>query len=105
MEVKNPRPAPPDNGEPVEKLRLRASGSETAVLAANGDLLVFVEMAPRIYQKHLIKTGVKGGGRVEVLDGLDADEPVVVQGGFTLKSELEKGVSRGGLGGGHGHAH
>jgi membrane fusion protein, heavy metal efflux system len=78
---------------------------ETAVLAANGELFVFVEMAPGIYQKHLIKTGAKGGGRVEVLEGLDADEPVVVQGGFTLKSELEKSVSRGGLGGGHGHAH
>lgn len=78
---------------------------ETAVLAANGELFVFVEMAPRTYQKHLIKTGVKGGGRVEVLEGLDADEPVVVQGGFTLKSELEKGAPRGGLGGGHGHAH
>ncbi len=78
---------------------------ETAVLAGNGDLFVFVEMAPRTYQKHLIKTGAKGGGRVEVLEGLEADEPVVVQGGFTLKSELEKGVSRGGLGGGHGHAH
>ncbi|MHB9071975.1 MAG: efflux RND transporter periplasmic adaptor subunit [Desulfobaccales bacterium] len=78
---------------------------ETAVLAANGEHFVFVEMAPRTYQKHIIKPGVKAGGRVEVLDGLDADEPVVVQGGFTLKSELEKGVSRGGLGGGHGHAH
>jgi cobalt-zinc-cadmium efflux system membrane fusion protein len=78
---------------------------ETAVLAANGALFVFVEMAPGTYQKHLIKTGAKGGGRVEVLEGLEADEPVVVQGGFTLKSELEKGAARGGLGGGVGHAH
>jgi multidrug efflux pump subunit AcrA (membrane-fusion protein) len=62
-------------------------------------------MAPGTYQKHLIKTGVKGGGRVEVLEGLEANEPVVVQGGFILKSELEKGGSRGGLGGEHGHAH
>jgi multidrug efflux pump subunit AcrA (membrane-fusion protein) len=62
-------------------------------------------MAPRTYQKHLVKTGVKGGGRVEILQGLDADEPVVVQGGFTLKSELEKGGSRGSLSGEHGHAH
>jgi cobalt-zinc-cadmium efflux system membrane fusion protein len=75
---------------------------ETAVLAANGDLFVFVEMAPGIYQKHLIKTGVKGGGRVEVLEGLEADEPVVVQGGFTLKSELEKGAFQG-CGSGHAH--
>jgi len=78
---------------------------ETGVLAANGELFVFVEMAPGTYRKHLIKTGTKGGGRVEVLEGLEAEEPVVAQGGFTLKSELEKGVSRGGLGGGDGHAH
>ena len=68
---------------------------ESAVLAANGELFVFVEMAPGTYQKHLVKTGVKGGGRVEVLEGLEADEPVVVQGGFTLKSELEKGAQPG----------
>ncbi len=66
---------------------------------------VFVEMAPGTYQKHLVKTGAKGGGRVEILAGLEAGEPVVVQGGFTLKSELEKGVSRGGLSGTCGHAH
>jgi membrane fusion protein, heavy metal efflux system len=78
---------------------------ESAILAANSDFFVFVAMAPGIYQKHLVKTGAKGGGRVEVLAGLEADEPVVVKGGFTLKSELEKGVSRGGLSGGHGHAH
>jgi len=75
---------------------------ETAVLAANGELFVFVEMAPGTYRKHLIKKGVKGGGRVEVLEGLDADEPVVVQGGFTLKSELEKGAFQG-CGSGHAH--
>ena len=75
---------------------------ETAVLAANGERFVFVEMAPGTYQKHLIKTGVKGGGRVEVLEGLDADEPVVVQGGFTLKSELERSAFQG-CGSGHTH--
>jgi membrane fusion protein, heavy metal efflux system len=78
---------------------------ETSLLAANGETFVFVEMAPGAYQKHPVKTGLKGGGRVEVLEGLEAGEMVVVQGGFTLKSELEKGASRGGLGGGHGHAH
>jgi len=75
---------------------------ETAVLAANGERFVFVEMAPGTYQKHLIKTGVKDGGLVEVLEGLEADEPVVVQGGFTLKSELEKGAFQG-CGSGHAH--
>jgi cobalt-zinc-cadmium efflux system membrane fusion protein len=75
---------------------------ETAVLAVNGELFVFVEMALGAYRKHLIKTGVKGAGRVEVLEGLDADEPVVVQGAFTLKSELEKGAFQG-CGSGHAH--
>ncbi len=78
---------------------------ESAILSANGETFVFVEMAPGTYQKHLVRTGEKGGGRVEVLEGLEAEEPVVVKGGFILKSELEKGASRGGLGGGHGHAH
>jgi membrane fusion protein, heavy metal efflux system len=85
--------------------RTGLSVPESAVLAANGELFVFVEMTPGTYQKHLVKNGAKGGGRIEVLEGLEADEPVVVKGGFTLKSELEKGGGRGGLGGGHGHAH
>ncbi|MEK9503008.1 efflux RND transporter periplasmic adaptor subunit [Gaopeijia maritima] len=38
------------------------------------------------------------GGLVEILSGLAADEPVVVVGAFTLKSELAKGDF-----GGHGH--
>lgn len=38
------------------------------------------------------------GGRVQILAGLEAGEPVVVAGAFTLKSELSKGEF-----GGHGH--
>ena len=75
---------------------------ESAVLAANGERFVFVEMAPGTYRKHLVKTGAKGGRRVEVLEGLDVDEPVVVHGGFTLKSEMDKGAFQG-CGGGHAH--
>jgi cobalt-zinc-cadmium efflux system membrane fusion protein len=78
---------------------------ENAVLAANGENFVFVAMVSGIYQRHLVKTGAKGGGRTEILAGLEAGEPVVVQGGFTLKSELEKGGSGGGLRGTCGHAH
>jgi cobalt-zinc-cadmium efflux system membrane fusion protein len=78
---------------------------ESAILSANGESFVFVEMAPGTYQKHLIKTGMKGAGRVEVLAGLGGDEPVVVQGGFILKSELEKASGRGVMDDGHGHSH
>jgi cobalt-zinc-cadmium efflux system membrane fusion protein len=82
--------------------RTALSIPESAVLGANGERFVFVEMAPGIYRKHLVKTGARGGGRVEVLAGLDADQPVVVHGGFTLKSELDKGAFQG-CGGGHAH--
>lgn len=75
---------------------------ESAIMSANGERFVFVEMAPGTYRKHLVKTGAKGGGRVKVLEGLDADEPVVVHGGFTLKSELDKGAFQG-CGSGHTH--
>ena len=85
--------------------RKALSVPESAVLTANGEHFVFVEMSPGSFVKHIIKPGMKGAGRVEVLDGLDPDEPVAFKGAFALKSELEKGVSKGGLGGGHGHAH
>lgn len=71
---------------------------ESAVLIASGEPFVFVATAPGVYQKHLIKPGLKGGGRVEVLAGLAENDQVVVQGGFTLKSELEKGGGQGSLG-------
>jgi cobalt-zinc-cadmium efflux system membrane fusion protein len=85
--------------------RKALSVPESAVLTANSEHFVFVEMSPGSFVKHIIKPGMKGAGRVEVLDGLDPDEPVAFKGAFALKSELEKNVSRGGLGGGHGHAH
>jgi membrane fusion protein, heavy metal efflux system len=85
--------------------RTALSIPETAVMAANGDSFVFVEISPGTYRKHLIKVGAKGGGRVEVLEGLEAGELVVVQGGFTLKSELEKASGRGVMDDGHGHSH
>jgi membrane fusion protein, heavy metal efflux system len=85
--------------------RAALSVPESAVQTADGENFVFVEMAPGTYQKHPVKTGAKIGSRIEVLAGLEAGEPVVVQGGFTLKSELEKGGSHGGLGGTCGHAH
>lgn len=63
---------------------------EAAVLAAGDEAYVFVEKEPGVYEKRVVKPGLKTGGRVEVLDGLAPGERVVVQGGFILKSELEK---------------
>jgi cobalt-zinc-cadmium efflux system membrane fusion protein len=63
---------------------------ETAVLATGAEQYVFIEQEPGLYLKRGIKTGLKAGSRVEVLEGLKEGERVAVQGAFTLKSELEK---------------
>lgn len=77
---------------------------ESAILTTNGENFVFVEMAPGLYQKHCIKTGKKANGQVEILAGVEQGEKVVAKGGFSLKSELEKGAFQG-CSGGPGHAH
>lgn len=63
---------------------------ETAVVTSGGEQHVFVEKEPGLYLKRTIKPGLKTDGRVEVLEGLKEGERVVVQGAFSLKSELEK---------------
>jgi cobalt-zinc-cadmium efflux system membrane fusion protein len=63
---------------------------ETAVVASGAEQYVFIEQEPGLYLKRVIKPGLKAGGRVEVLEGIKEGERVVIQGAFTLKSELEK---------------
>jgi cobalt-zinc-cadmium efflux system membrane fusion protein len=63
---------------------------EEAISASGAEHYVFVEQEPGLYHKRLIKPGLKANGRVAVLEGLKEGERVVVQGAFTLKSELEK---------------
>lgn len=63
---------------------------ESAVLAAGSEQYVFIEQEPGFYMKRSIKPGLNADGRMEVLEGLKEGDRVVVQGAFTLKSELEK---------------
>ncbi|MFN0178271.1 MAG: efflux RND transporter periplasmic adaptor subunit [Gemmatimonadales bacterium] len=69
---------------------------ESAILIQGNDRFVFVEVALRTYQRRMVdalaldEVGV-GPRRVLVRGGLTADDRVVVQGTFTLKSELAKG--------------
>jgi cobalt-zinc-cadmium efflux system membrane fusion protein len=46
-----------------------------------------------------VKLGRRDAQWAEVVEGITPGEQVVVEGGFTVKAEL----SRGELGGGHGH--
>ena len=58
-----------------------------------------VKVGERSYERRAVRIGRKASDYVEIIDGLLVGEPVVVQGGFILKSEAAKAS----MGGGHGH--
>lgn len=72
---------------------------ETAVQLRDGEPLVFVPLGEGRFEAREVELGRLEGGRVEVLAGIAAGEPVVTEGSFFLKSEL----ARAELGGGHSH--
>jgi len=63
---------------------------DEAVLMDGEERFVFVRTGPDTFEKKEIKPGRIFGKRVEVVEGLVAGDQVVVQGAFTLKSELKK---------------
>ncbi|MEQ9398927.1 MAG: efflux RND transporter periplasmic adaptor subunit [Longimicrobiales bacterium] len=76
-----------DAGSSSSVLAIPAS----AVVTDGGTRYVFVEIAPRTYERRVVTTGsLNGSGRLAVLSGLAAGERVVTRGAFTLKSELGK---------------
>jgi cobalt-zinc-cadmium efflux system membrane fusion protein len=58
-----------------------------------------VQLGPRTYERRELRLGRRTPDAVEVHDGLQAGEPVVVEGAFLLKSE----AARDSMGGGHSH--
>lgn len=71
-----------------------------AVLNMDGLDVVFVPSgAPGEFHRVEVTLGATAGGVVEVIEGLEAGDSVVVEGGFVLKSELMRSEL------GHGHAH
>jgi cobalt-zinc-cadmium efflux system membrane fusion protein len=71
---------------------------ESALFTLDGESVVFTADAHG-FEVREVETGDRGDGHVEILAGLQAEEVVVVKGGFTLKAELEKSSF------GHGHNH
>jgi len=61
--------------------------------------LAFVAKDERRFEPRVLTLGKRGADYVEVLDGLEEGEPVVVEGTFILKSEAAKHE----MGGGHSH--
>lgn len=71
-----------------------------AVQILHGRPVIFIAAdAPGEFQARPVRLGRENGGQVEVLEGLQSDETVVVQGAFILKSELMRSE----LGDGHAH--
>src|SRR5690554_2232378 len=71
-----------------------------AVQVLNGRSVVFVAGdAPGKFLARPVSLGRESGGQVEVLEGLQPEEALVVQGAFILKSELMRSE----LGDGHAH--
>ena len=63
----------------------------SSVVTDGGERYVFVEIAPRTFERRLVETAaLADGSRLAVLAGLVPGERVVSRGAFTLKSELGK---------------
>ena len=63
---------------------------DEAVQTVEGREVVFVK-TPKGFQAVTVVTGKRGGGRIEIVDGLKPGAVVVTKGAFLLKAELGKG--------------
>lgn len=63
---------------------------QAAVVTDGTERYVFVELEPGTFERRSVQVEPLGDGDVVVLSGLEAGERVVVEGAFTLKSELAK---------------
>jgi cobalt-zinc-cadmium efflux system membrane fusion protein len=84
-----------DGGAVVQSLAVPPS----AVQRDGEKLIAFVQEGERRYERREVRVGMRTEQYVEVLEGLAAGEPVVVDGAFVLKSEAAKEE----MGGGHSH--
>ncbi len=63
-----------------------------SALQTDGDnQIVFVALGGNKFEKRTVKLGEEQQGRVQVLEGLKADEKIATEGSFILKSEMLKG--------------
>ncbi len=61
-------------------------------LETDGDnQIVFVSLGEKKFEKRVVEPGLEAQGRVQILSGIKADEKIVTEGGFILKSEQLKG--------------
>jgi cobalt-zinc-cadmium efflux system membrane fusion protein len=85
--------APHGNGETLVVVPAEA------VQEFEGRSVVFVQSAPDTFAARTVRIAERHGSDVHLAEGVAAGEPVVMEGAFTLKSELAKSEL------GEGHAH
>ena len=64
---------------------------EDALQDVNGFRVVFVTPDGSTFQARTVKLGTRSEGMVEVVEGLSAQDHIVVDGAFMVKGELLKG--------------
>ena len=79
-------------------VNIEESATQTAVFVpqdalqdVNGIQVVFVTMDGTTFQARAVKTGAQSKGLVEITEGLQPSDHIVVQGAFMVKGELLKG--------------
>jgi len=63
---------------------------EEAVQTVEGREVVFVKTANG-FQATAVATGKRGGGRIEIVDGVKPGAMIATRGAFLLKAEIGKG--------------
>lgn len=81
----------------IEEAEVPLALPSEAVVRHEGGDVVFVEEEERSYEARPVRIGRRDGERVEVLEGVEAGDKVVVKNAFILKAELGKAA------GGHDH--
>jgi RND family efflux transporter MFP subunit len=69
--------------------------AQDAIQQVNGSDVVFVRGAPDRFDVHPVRRGVAVGGRVQILEGVQAGDPIVTRGSFIVKSQLLKSSFQG----------
>jgi cobalt-zinc-cadmium efflux system membrane fusion protein len=59
-----------------------------AVQDVTGTPVVFVKSSEDLFEVRPVRLGARRDGQIEITAGLRSDEPLVVAGGFALKSRL-----------------
>ena len=76
-----------------QRAQLAIAAPATALNVGNMTT-VWVQTAPTVFERRMVRTGLQAGGNVEILSGVAAGERVVSSGAYLLESERE--LRRGG---------